>query len=310
MNEFIHDAAISVGFDACGIARAEALTDDAAYMRSWLEEGQQGDMHYLERNFEKRTDPRVLVPGCKSVVVVLLNYYPEKKQPANLPGISKYAYSRVDYHTVMKEKLRELETKIIAEYGEACVSADHQHSFSDSAPVLEKRWAQKAGLGWIGRHTQLINPAFGSSFFIGILMLNIDAEPSEAPFPFRCGKCTRCIDACPTGALSGGSMDPRKCISYLTVESKSDIPENLKDKLSGYIVGCDICNDVCPWNKRFAKPHHHEELDPAEEIFSLKREDWLKMTKEQFDRIFRKSAIKRAGLDRIKDILNMQSDKE
>lgn len=301
--EFIIEAALATGFDACGIAKAEALTEDAAFMQSWLDEGKHGDMEYLARNFEKRTDPRVLVPGCKSVVVVLLNYYPERKQDEGLPKIAKYAYSAVDYHTVMKTKLQELENKIIEKYGPDCVSKDYQHSFSDSAPILEKRWAQKAGLGWLGRHSQLIHPNAGSFFFIGILLLNVAIEPSEAPFPFRCGTCTKCIDACPTGALSPEGMDARKCISYLTLESKSDIPDNLKDKLSGCIVGCDICNDVCPWNKRFAKPHQHRELMPTEEIFHWTRDDWRKVNKEQFDEVFRKSAVKRAKLDRIKKIL-------
>ncbi|MDO9635313.1 MAG: tRNA epoxyqueuosine(34) reductase QueG [Paludibacter sp.] len=302
--EIIIEKALSVGFDACGIAQAEALTEDAVFLQTWLDAGMHGDMEFLTRNFEKRTDPRVLVPGCKTVVVVLFNYYPERKQDAALPQISKYAYSQVDYHTVMKAKLRELEIQLQATFGEACVAKDYQHSFVDSAPVLEKRWAQKAGLGWIGRHSQLIHPKFGSYFFIGILMLNIDLEPSEAPFPFRCGSCRKCIDACPTGALTGdGHMDARKCISYLTIESKSDVPDEFKDKLSGCIVGCDICNDVCPWNKRFAQIHNHPELAPTEAIFHLKKEDWESMTEEQYKEIFQKSAVRRAKLERIKKIL-------
>lgn len=307
MHDFIEHTALSVGFDACGIAKAEALDEDAAFMRSWLDEGMHGDMQYLNRNFEKRVDPRVLVPGCKSVVVVLLNYLPEKRQAEHLPKIAKYAYSKVDYHTVMKQKLWQLEAKIIAEYGEDCVSKDHQHSFSDSAPILEKRWAEKAGLGWIGRNSLLIHPKLGSYVFIGILLLNVDVTPSEAPFPFRCGNCRKCIDACPTNALNGKGMDPRKCISYLTLESKSEIPGELKDKLSGCIAGCDICNDVCPWNKRFGHPHNHEELTPTPEIFSLTKEDWQKMTQEEFDAIFSKSAVKRASLERIKKIVLVNS---
>lgn len=302
-NDFIKEVALAVGFDACGVAKAEALMEDAAFMQSWLSTGKNGDMAYLSRNFEKRMDPRVLVPGCKSVVVVLLNYYPEHKQNEELPKIAKYAYAAVDYHTVMKIKLQELEDLIKAKYGNNCVNLNHQHSFCDSAPVLEKRWAQKAGLGWLGRHSQLIHPNAGSYFFIGILMLNIDITPSDAPFPFRCGNCTKCIDACPTGALSSEGMDARKCISYLTLESKSEIPEEFKDKLSGCIVGCDICNDVCPWNKKFAIPHQHKELTPTEEIFHWTRENWIAVNKEQFDMIFRKSAVKRAKLDRIKSIV-------
>lgn len=303
MHDFIQHTAISVGFDACGIARAETLVEDAKFMQNWLDAGMHGDMQYLNHNFEKRVDPQVLVPGCKSVVVVLMNYLPEKKQTEHLPKIAKYAYSRVDYHTVMKQKLWQLEAKIVAEYGEECVSKEHQHSFSDSAPILEKRWAEKAGLGWIGRNSLLIHPKLGSYVFIGILLLNVDVTPSEAPFPFRCGNCRKCIDACPTNALNGKSMDPRKCISYLTLESKSDIPEELKDKLSGCIVGCDICNDVCPWNKRFGHPHNHEELTPTEEIFSLAKDDWKKMKQNEFDAIFSKSAVNRTSLERIKKII-------
>ena len=305
MHDFIKHSALSVGFDACGIAKAEALDEDAAFMRSWLKAGMHGEMEFLHRNFDKRIDPRVLVPGCKSVVVVLLNYLPERRQEEHLPKIAKYAYSKVDYHTVMKSKLRQLEAKIVAEYGADSVSKTHQHSFSDSAPILEKRWAEKAGLGWLGRHSQLIHPKFGSYVFIGILLLNVEATPSEAPFPFRCGTCRKCIDACPTNALNGKGMDPRKCIAYLTLESKSDIPGELKDKLSGCIAGCDICNDVCPWNKRFGHAHNHEELTPIEEIFSLTKTDWQKMTQEEFDAIFRKSAVKRASLERIKKILEI-----
>lgn len=303
-SDFIKEAAIAVGFDACGIAKAEALTEDAAYMKSWLDAGKHGEMDYLSRNFEKRTDPTLLVPGCKSVVVVLLNYYPERKQDDSLPKISKYAYSAIDYHTVIKTKLLELEIKLKEAYGVDVVAKDYQHSFCDSAPVLEKRWAQKAGLGWIGKHSQLIHPKAGSFFFIGILMLNIDVTPSTTTVPFSCGNCTKCIDACPTDALSLHGMDARKCISYHTLERKSDIPVEFNDKLSGYIVGCDICNDVCPWNKKFALPHQHKELAPTEEVFHWTYEDWMSINKEQFDTAFRRSAVKRAKFDRIKKILS------
>lgn len=300
---FIRQAALSAGFDACGIAQAEKLPEDALFLRNWLDKGMHGDMHYLNRNFEKRIDPQALVPGCKTVVVVLLNYLPENKQQKGFPKIAKYAYSEIDYHIVMKQKLRILEEKIIARYGEACVSKNRQHIFSDSAPILEKRWAVKAGLGWLGRHTQLIHPKFGSYIFIGILLLNIEVQSSDTPFPFRCGKCRKCIEACPTGALDGEGMNPRKCISYLTLEAQSEIPENLRAKLSGYIVGCDICNDVCPWNKRFGHPHKHEDLAPAQAIFSLTKEDWQKMTQHEFEAIFSKSAIKRAGFERIRKLV-------
>lgn len=303
MHDFIRHTALAIGFDDCGIAKADALTEDATFMRKWLNEGKQGDMTYLERNFDKRTDPRVLVPGSKSVVVVLMNHYPHQKQDADLPQIAKYAYSKVDYHIVLKEKLRQLEAILIDEYGEDCVSKEHQHSFVDSAPILEKRWAERAGLGWIGRHTQLITPKFGSYVFIGILVLNIEIEPASKQIPFRCGTCTRCIDACPTQALDGKNIDARKCISYLTLETKSEIPETLKSKLSGWIVGCDICNDVCPWNIRFAIPHQHKELEAQEAIFELTKKDWKAMDEAVFRSTFNKSAVKRAGLMRIQKIL-------
>lgn len=305
MKTFIRDAALTAGFDACGIARAEALTADAELLKQWINEGKHGDMQFFERNFEKRTDPRELVPGCKSVVVLLHNYFPERVQPEGIPKIAKYAYSAIDYHTVIKEKLGKLETLLKAEFGDDCVNNDYQHSFVDSAPVLEKRWAEKAGLGWLGRHSQLIHPKFGSSVFIAVLMLNREIEEYDLPHPFRCGTCSKCIDACPTGALvAGETMDARKCISYINLESKSDIPEELKNKLSGYITGCDICNNACPWNKRFAHPHTHPELKPTEAIFNLTHADWQAMTNERFNQIFSKSAVKRAGLQRIQRITN------
>lgn len=304
MHDFIRNTALSLGFDACGIAKAEALTEDAEFMRSWLDAGQHGDMEYLNRNFEKRIDPTVLVPGCKSVVVVLMNYYPLQKQSTDLPQISKYAYSKIDYHTVLKTKLGQLETILTQEYGDEIISKEYQHSFVDTAPILEKRWAEKAGLGWIGKHTQLITPKLGSYVFIGILLLNKEVKPAETRVSFRCGTCTRCIDACPTQALNGRSLDATKCISYLTLEIKSDIPDDLKQKLSGWIAGCDICNDVCPWNIRFGTPNQHEEFAPAEAIFSLTKDDWRKMKKTEFDVIFGKSAVKRAKLERIQNRWN------
>ncbi len=294
MRDYIQKAAFSVGFDACGFARAEALTEDAAFLREWLSQGNQGDMHYLERNLEKRTDPRLLVPGCKTIVVLLLNYYPEQKQTVDRHKIAKYAYPEVDYHFTIRNKLRELAQAISAEYGSDCFSEEYQHSFIDSAPVLERHWAQKSGLGWIGKHTQLIAPGFGSYVFIATLMMNKELDKYETPINDRCGTCTRCIDACPTQALIPGTLDARKCISYLTIETKSEIPVELRDKLSGYSVGCDICADVCPWNKKWALPHRHEELKPSEVIFSWKEEDWENAGPEELHRQFRKSAVLRA----------------
>lgn len=307
MKDFIHSTALSIGFDACGIARAEALHEDANFLRSWLNDGQHGDMQYLERNFEKRTDPRVLVPGCKTVIVLLMNYQPPVLQTPDLPKIARYAYPAVDYHTVIKQRLAQLEAALISEYGDSCVAKDYQHSFVDSAPVLERRWAQKAGLGWIGKHTQLIAPGFGSYVFIATLMINLEADEYDSPVPDRCGSCTRCIDACPTSALTPGTLDARKCIAYLTIESKSEIPENLKDKLSGCVVGCDICAEVCPWNKKWAHPHLQEALKPSEAIFEWSHQTWLSASKEQFNAAFRHSAIKRAGLPRIQSVISQNA---
>lgn len=294
MKEFIQNAALSVGFDACGLARAEELTEDAAFLRSWLDAGMHGDMQYMERNFEKRTDPRQLVPGCKTVVVTLLNFNPDEQQPTDAPKIARYAWSEVDYHTVIREKLQLLEKIIRDEYGEQAVAVDYQHSFVDSAPVLERRWAERAGLGWIGKHTQLIAPGWGSWVFIGVLMLQLEVETDEKSLIDRCGTCTRCLDACPTQALTPYQLDARRCISYLTIESKSAIPEELSDKLSGYRVGCDICVEVCPWNKKWAIPHIHPELKPSDEIISWDRSQWDNTPPDELRQTFKRSALKRA----------------
>jgi epoxyqueuosine reductase len=308
MNQFIKSTALMLGFDACGIAKADFLADDADFMRSWLNDSNHGEMHYLARNFEKRTDPRVLVPGCESVVVVLMNYFPEEKQNLSAPQIAKYSYSAVDYHSVIKEKLNSLEQKIIESYGTECVSSNHQHSFVDSAPVLERRWAERAGLGWIGKHKQLISPLFGSYTFIGILMLNVETI-YDSQMTERCGNCSRCIEACPTNALANGKMDARRCISYLTIENKNEIPGEFHDKLSNYALGCDICADACPWNKKWAKPHNKPELAPPYGILQWDRKLWEQLSENTFKEIFKKSAIKRAGYKKLKDNIQLTSDK-
>jgi epoxyqueuosine reductase len=306
----IKQFALSLGFDACGIAKAEDLKEDAAFLEQWLGEGKHGNMHYLERNFQKRTDPRILVPGCKSVVVVLMNYFPVQNQNPLAPQIAKYAYPATDYHLVLKTKLNELEHKICEVYGLESVNNDVQHTFVDSAPVLERRWAERAGLGWIGKHTQLIHPGLGSYTFIGILMLNIEAE-YEKPIASRCGTCTRCIDACPTNALLNGSLDARRCISYLTIENKGEISIEFKSCLSGNALGCDICADACPWNAKWSKPHSHAELLPidSDKILSGSNnitmlqwdfKTWQQLTEKEFQQTFSHSAIKRAGFTKLK----------
>ncbi|MDD3080188.1 MAG: tRNA epoxyqueuosine(34) reductase QueG [Paludibacter sp.] len=299
MHNFIKKSALEIGFDACGIAAAEELRDDAVFLKSWLDAGKNGEMHYLERNFEKRINPQIMVSGCKSVVVVLLNYFPEQQQPSNAPRIARYAYSETDYHSVIKQKLQLLENTIVEKYGEGAVNKNYQHSFVDSAPVLERRWAQRAGLGWIGRHTQLIAPGIGSYCFIGVLMLNVETKYDRS-VENRCGKCTRCVDACPTKALNGRSLDARLCISYQTIEKKTEVDEAIKPKLSGCTLGCDICAEVCPWNRKWAKPHQHEALKPVSEILEWEGEKWSGLSEEEFNRMFKYSAVKRAGYEKMK----------
>ena len=301
---FIKQAASQVGFDACGIAKADELHEDAIYLKQWLKEEKHGDMYFLTQNFEKRTDPRKLVPGSKSVVAVLLNYFPEKVQNTTAPQIAKYAYSAVDYHYVLKQKLKLLEQKITEKYGSEIVASNYQHSFVDSAPVLERRWAQLAGLGWIGKNRQLIHPGLGSFVFIGILMLNAETEYDE-PIPNRCGKCTRCLDACPTEALENNGMNATKCISYLTIESKHGIDAQFHSKLSNYALGCDICADVCPWNKKWATANQHTGLSPEYQnsennsVLDWDTESWQNLSKETFNIVFKNSAVKRAGYNKL-----------
>jgi len=305
---FIKETALSLGFDACGIAKADELADDALLMQNWLAFGNNGDMHYLERNTEKRYDPRKLVPGCKSIVVLLLNYFPEEIQNSTAPQIAKYAYSEIDYHIVIKSKLNDLEKRICDKFGTESVSKSHQHLFVDSAPVLERRWAERAGLGWIGKNKQLIHPGLGSYVFIGILMLNIELE-YDSPIKPRCGSCTRCIDACPTNALSNYSLDARKCISYLTIESKSDIPYEFHSKLSNRVYGCDICADICPWNAKWKKSNTHSELNPVSEILNWRSEKWLHFSEADFNSKFKNSALQRAGYKKFKNNLSILTDK-
>ena len=257
----IKQTALEIGFDAIGVARADFLSEDAAFFKSWLDRGYQAEMAYLERNQDKRLDPRELVEGCKSVIVVLMNYYPTVLQPEGAPLISKYSYSAVDYHTVIKEKLLVLENRICDAFGTECFNYKQQHRFVDSAPVMERSWAERAGLGWIGKNKLLISPMFGSFCFIGILLINKELEYDER-IPDRCGSCSRCINACPANALSiTEGLNSNSCISYQTIEKKGEISEEIRPALSGYVFGCDICQDVCPWN-RFSTPHKQPKFAP------------------------------------------------
>lgn len=280
--------ALRLGFDACGIAAAEGVTD-AAHLRKWLEEGCAAEMHYMHNHFEKRTDPRLLVEGARSVIVVALNYYPAVKQAEGVPAFSYYAYGK-DYHDVVKAKLRELYA-FIAQHTEV---APEGRVFTDSAPVLERYWAVRAGLGFIGKNTQLIIPGKGSYFFLGEMILDLDL-PADTPLKRSCGNCTRCLDHCPPGALTcAGRLDARLCISYQTIENRGEISETVRPTLGDHLYGCDVCQQVCPWN-RFARPNQTPEFYPSEEFLALDREKLAAMTEDDFQRIFKGSAVKRAG---------------
>ena len=283
----------------CGISKAAFLEEEAPRLAKWLKEGNHGKMGYMENHFDKRLDPTKLVPGAKSVVSLLYNYSTKDVQPEGAPKIAKYAYGE-DYHYVIKDKLRSLLDKITDTIG----SVDGR-VFVDSAPVLEKSWAAKSGLGWIGKNTNLIHPREGSFFFLAELIIDLPLE-SDGPMKDYCGTCTKCIDACPTDALKPYEIDARKCISYLTIELKDEvIPSDFKDKMENWMFGCDICQDVCPWN-RFSKEHNELRFLPKEDIKSMHIEDWRELSKEVFNKIFEKSAVKRTkytGLKRNIDFL-------
>jgi epoxyqueuosine reductase len=284
----IHSIASQLGFDYCGIAKAEKLDEDAERLEKWLSKGMHGSMQYMERYFDQRVDPRLLVPGAKSVITLLLNYYPSQHQAEGSPNISKYAYGR-DYHEVIKEKLHNFLSMIKERIGEL-----EGRGFVDSAPVLERSWAQRAGLGWVGKNGNLITKTGGSFFFIATLITDLELE---ADFPFsknHCGSCNRCVEACPTDAiLPGPEIDGRKCISYFTIELKEMlIPDDMKGKFDNWAFGCDICQDVCPWN-RFSTPNREPAFQPIAEILDLKVSEWEAMGKETFRKIFKHSPINR-----------------
>ncbi len=304
LTQFIKRIALEIGFDACGIAKATRLDEDAERLKKWIEAGNHGEMSYLERNFEKRVDPRVLVEGCKSVVVVLMNYFPQQSVEMTNTKIAKYAISGVDYHYVLKEKLKVLENKIVEEFGENCFNNNVQHNFVDSAPILERRWAERAGLGWIGKNKMLINPKIGSYFFIGVLLINKELE-YDIPLKSRCGNCTRCLDSCPTNAISiENGLDAQKCISYQTIEKKGEIDKKVQEKLSGYIFGCDICQDVCPWNRIKPKPNKHKEFTIHHSLSLLTSKDFQHISNGEFKRRFKNTAFERAGFKKLKQTIN------
>ncbi len=299
-SHFIKQKALALGFDFCGIAKADFLEEQAPKLEKWLHSQQHGQMKYMENHFDKRLDPRLLVEGAKSVVSLLYNYYPAERLPENLEDfkISKYAYG-TDYHVVIKNKLKELLFEIQAHIGQV-----QGRAFVDSAPVMDKVWAAKAGLGWLGKHSNLINKQMGSFFFIAELIIDLPLMP-DGPIKDYCGTCTKCIDACPTDAITEPFVvDGSKCISYFTIELKEAIPQEMKGKFENWIFGCDICQDVCPWN-RFSKPHQEPLFNLSPELKSFKNQDWLDISQEVFTGIFGKSALKRTKFEGlIKNIGN------
>jgi epoxyqueuosine reductase len=291
---FIKQKAQELGFFYCGISKAEFLTEEAPRLENWLKQNRHGEMGYMANHFDKRLDPRLLVDGAKSVVSLLLNYYPEEKQNPEAPQVSKYAYGE-DYHFVIKDKLKTMFQAIQDEIGEV-----GGRVFVDSAPVMDKAWAKKSGLGWIGKNSNLIHPKHGSFFFIAELILDLNLTP-DGPIKDYCGTCTACIDECPTDAIVAPYVvDGSKCISYLTIELKDQIlPNEFKGKMESWMFGCDICQDVCPWN-RFSKPHNEPRFTPTDKLMELNKNDWSELTELTFKELFKLSAVKRTKFDGLK----------
>ena len=296
--DLIKRKALELGFSSCGISKARFLSEEEEKFEKWLSNGYHGTMSYLEKNIDKRLDPRILVPESKSVISLTYNYYPPKKLiNKNNFIISKYAYGR-DYHKVLKKKLKQLFNKMKEKMGDI-----NGRVFVDSAPVHERAWAKLSGLGWIGKNSLLINKDVGSYFFIAEIICDLELE-YDVPVSDRCGNCTRCIDACPTNAITQAQViDSNKCISYLTIENKDSIPKELKNEMNQSIFGCDICQDICPWN-RFSTPHDEKEFLPNQKLKKLRKKDWIELTEETFNRIFEGSAIKRAKYKGLKKNIN------
>ena len=295
--QFIKSEAQRLGFLSCGISKAEFLEEEAPRLENYLNQNFNGQMSYMENHFDKRLNPTLLVDDAKSVVSLLLNYYPEEHQIDNTFKISKYAYGQ-DYHYVIKEKLNELLHSIQTEIGEVSGRA-----FVDSAPVLDKAWAAKSGLGWMGKNSNLITQKVGSFYFIAELIIDLDLEYDHA-VTNHCGTCTACIDACPTQAIVAPYVvDGSKCISYFTIELKENIPTEMKGKLDDWVFGCDVCQDVCPWN-RFSKPLKEPLFNPHPELLSFTKKDWQEITEETFAKVFKNSAVKRTKLKGLKRNIN------
>jgi len=275
-----------LGFLSCGISKADFLEEEAPRLEKWLNYNMHGEMSYMANHFDKRLDPRRLVEGSKSVISLLLNYFPENTQRADSYKISKYAYGQ-DYHHIIKGKLRQLQEFITEEIGEV-----HGRAFVDSAPVLDKAWAAKSGLGWVGKNSNLLTQQVGSFYFIAELIVDIDLEYDHAVTD-HCGTCTACLDACPTQAIvEPYVVDGSKCISYFTIELKNELPNEMKGSFDDWMFGCDVCQDVCPWN-RFSKPHNEPLFNPHPELLSMTKKDWEEITVDVFQKVFKKSAVKR-----------------
>jgi len=288
-SSIIKEEAKRLGFLSCGISKAAFLEDEASRLESWLNNNMHGQMSYMQNHFDKRLDPRLLVDGAKSVISLVLNYFPSEFQNEDSYKISKYAYGE-DYHFVIKDKLKELLQFIQTEIGEV-----NGRAFVDSAPVLDKAWAAKSGLGWIGKNSNLITQKVGSFYFIAELIIDLELE-YDSPTTDHCGSCTACLDACPTEAIVAPYVvDGSKCISYFTIELKDNLPTEMKGKFDDWIFGCDVCQDVCPWN-RFSKPHNEPRFQPNDEILQFSKSDWEEITQDTFQKVFKNSAVKRTKL--------------
>ena len=291
--QLIKTEAKRLGFMSCGISKAEFLEDEAPRLEKWLNQNMHGEMRYMENHFDKRLDPTKLVPGSKSVISLLFNYYPSQKQREDSYKISKYAYGQ-DYHFVIKKKLKTLLQSIQEEIGEV-----HGRAFVDSAPVLDKAWAVRSGLGWMGKHSNVLTKQTGSFYFIAELIVDLELE-YDTPVTDHCGSCTACIDACPTQAIVDPYVvDGSKCISYFTIELKEELPNSYKGKFDDWMFGCDVCQDICPWNK-FSKSHNEPLFNPDDRLLNYDKQDWQEITKEVFQEIFRKSAVKRTKFEGLK----------
>jgi len=290
-----------LGFLSCGISKAEFLKEEAPRLEKWLQNNMHGEMSYMENHFDKRLDPTLLVPNSKSVISLLLNYFPSETQNPDNYKISKYAYGS-DYHVVIKDKLKQLLEFIYQEIGDV-----HGRAFVDSAPVLDKAWAAKSGLGWMGKHSNLLTKQVGSFYFIAELIVDLDLV-YDTPVTDHCGACTACIDACPTQAIVAPYVvDGSKCISYFTIELKNEIPTSLRGQFDDWIFGCDVCQDVCPWN-RFSKSHKEPLFNPNPELLSMSKKDWEEITEAVFQNVFKNSAVRRTKFSGIQRNINFLKD--